>query len=290
MIEMREYQDIMAFCHNNFIGRNGCATCPYSQQCNCMDPQNIQQCYSCLKKIHSFGNALQTYSCEQMCYNYVLKHLNRYASEVLYALWDIKSLSQQPKNVCSIGCGPATELYALRAVLQKLQCQDDFLHYKGFDINPIWDSIWTETKNIYAGLDVNFYQQDAFQYYKNTNEKVDVLILNYVMSFVQKNRSQELCFMNELLSLIDKNRPLTLIVNDVLSININIFMCDFQQILQTRFVDAKTSSWYFRQGNVLHNMTNKRIQYNLLFQPSLYEESYNPFSYCNSAQLIAFIS
>ena len=290
---MQEYHEIIEYCHNRFSGRDSCTRCVYDSLCKKHDPNNINKCYCCIEKIHNFNNASLHYECEQLTFNYLIKHLNRFASENVWAL-DTLYHNHTPSEIfsTSIGCGPATELYALKSYFINKGVDINKIHYSGFDTQPqnIWNAIWFGTKTVFSEDDVSFSNSDLF----NTNiSQCDLLFLNYILSDLQKFKNTAApIFISNLLSFISSHKPMGVIINDIFSTQVHLLLSNFVKILRKRFEKelVMINGFYFHVLKHGLEFGSRREKDILLFKQSPLENQYNPFSYCNSIQLILYIS
>lgn len=79
------------------------------------DKAHCVSCEDCLKEIHYPLGTHRQYDCIVMCHYYVCHNIYRYATEMLW-LFHEKALGfkarTSPIRMCSIGCGPCSELVA----------------------------------------------------------------------------------------------------------------------------------------------------------------------------------
>ena len=167
---MREFTKYINYCDQRFRGIARCQNCPYGQ-CIHDNPAVATDCYSCLSKIHRYVNRDLTYRCEKIIYNYVLKHGHRYASEIDKIMSYFTSNPQLPigVNVCSVGCGPSTEIFG---VINRLP--NHVIHYKGFDTNQIWAPLNNCVRTLFPGHDVQFEDVDFFQFMAENDDHIDI--------------------------------------------------------------------------------------------------------------------
>ena len=109
---MTKIEQLLLHCDDRMQHTN-CEKCEYEGGCL---RRLRSDCYECLSKIHKVYNHDLHYSCDKILYNYVLKHQIRYASEIAWGYNIISRIRKEfsPSPVIySIGCGPASELYAI---------------------------------------------------------------------------------------------------------------------------------------------------------------------------------
>ena len=286
---MQEYLDIIDFCNNRFHGRTGCQKCQYGNYCQNCAQSNPNDCYCCIKRIHSFGNHTIHYQCEQMTFNYLIKHINRYASEVVRGI-NLLNDHFDDINACSIGCGPAPELYAIKAYYRNRGLSEEHIRFKGFDIqqNNIWNPIWDKTHELF-GDTVYFFNQDVFDYYLQNDERVNLVVLNYMISdMIKFNRRGHLQFLDRLKDFLGRQSEAIVILNDVFSIDV---YNAFQQIYHTfpfsnRFIVEEIKCRYFADMNHGLVFGGKHHFNRLVFQSSPLESRFDPFRECKSIQLL----
>ena len=165
------YQTIIAECINGLKNTlpcthiNGCA-CVTDSLCDVKCSSN-NHCVECLSLI--FKEPLhrkRNYECEAITYTYMLRFLDRYASEIYKILDLCPSImnSLQESNILSIGCGPATEAVGLERILRE---KNSSATYHGVDKNPIWTNIQNIVRNTLSSqsltLNINNYSLDIEQ-------------------------------------------------------------------------------------------------------------------------------
>lgn len=286
---MQEFLKIVDFCNNRFHGRNACQNCRYGNYCQNCAHSNPDDCYCCIKRVHSFYNKTIHYQCEQMTYNYLIKHLNRYASEVV---WGLDSFTNHFNyiNACSIGCGPAPELYAIKAFYRKIGLSDDRIRFKGFDIqkNNIWNPIWNATQQLF-GDTVSFFNQDAFTYYLENNEQVNMVVLNYMISdMIKFDKVGFPAFLERLKDFLGRQREAIVVFNDVFSIDVHNALSNIYHTFpySTHFVVEGIRGRYFSKMNHGLVFGDQYPNNKLLFSSSPVESRLDPFRECKSIQLL----
>ena len=110
-----ELSNLINQCVTSYKGGASCENCVNHKQCESMVSC---KCYdSCIYPLHHAHGCGKTYNCSNMAYNYVVKHLYRFASEIEYAFHDIYNAEYQnwkdTINIVSLGCGPSSELYVI---------------------------------------------------------------------------------------------------------------------------------------------------------------------------------
>lgn len=78
-------------------------------------------------------------------------------------------------NICSIGCGPCSELIAIEEYRKKHGLTFDYT-YTGFDFNDVWNPIQHQVALLSAMPDsIKFVNGDIFDYYKDTGDNPDMI-------------------------------------------------------------------------------------------------------------------
>lgn len=182
------------------INRNN-TPCSHSN-CNHTCIQN-GYCIECLNDILTNDNSrisrLRNYSCDNITYSYVLRYLNRYASEIYKLFIKTKFIYQPVINMISLGCGPATELIGFEAIYHQVN-PTGMLNYLGFDTNNIWNNCQNALVNIFNS---NSYVTCQFpnQILLPDNpiiHKTNLFVLNYVLSHIHKHvDSDDIYFRNK---------------------------------------------------------------------------------------------
>lgn len=160
-----------------------------------------------------------SYSCKRITYHYVLRFLNRFASEIAYAMANYKFGSIKKYNVVSLGCGPGSEVYGIIGIL-KAKKLPICLDYQGYDLNDVWEDVqkisWKILSN--SGHQIHFYRQNMFESFEGFhNESIDLLVLNYLLSDVEKFSNtieQKKTFIRDLAFFIVMNDVKNILFND----------------------------------------------------------------------------
>ncbi|MBR3449332.1 MAG: hypothetical protein IKH24_00655 [Bacteroidales bacterium] len=153
-----------------------------------------------------------------MLYYYALKHTYRFGAEVFFELEKLRNdvLNWREMYITSIGCGPCSELFGILSLWRTVGKTDDSLHFRGFDTEPLWYPIMNGVRSFFNIADIQTFGQDAFAYHGQCRERMDVIVLNYMLSDMKKfNPAQYAAFLNNLINLIVQKRPKYLLVNDI---------------------------------------------------------------------------
>lgn len=193
-------------------------------------------CIDCLNDIlindNSRSSRLRNYSCDNITYSYVLRYLNRYASEIHHLFFKTKFIYQPVINMVSLGCGPATELIGFESIYHQVY-PTGVLNYFGFDTNNIWNNCQNALINIFSpnsNVNCQFPNQLLLAgnpILNNTN----LFVLNYVISHIHKHvdtddkslRNKTVSdFLNNIITPIFDNMPSNsvLLINDTNSYNL----------------------------------------------------------------------
>lgn len=223
--KMTLYETLMKNCLASYkpctvpCTKAGCTkSCITSESKNCVD---------CLhNKFTNWSNEfkLRPYDCEAMTMAYMLRYCNKYASEILTALYQCPwLLCSDSLNVVSIGCGPGTELLALERYAKQSNYAGN-INYTGFDKDKGW------------GYAQGVLTRTLFEYDPNTKihphwimgsltadngllPTTNLLILNYVVSDVYKRGDITAFFIN-LTSIVNAlQHGACVIINDANSRN-----------------------------------------------------------------------
>lgn len=149
---------------------------------------------------------------------YTLKHTYRFGAEVFYEIKRLKTdfINWQEIHIASVGCGPCSELFGALSFWRTIGKNDVDFHFRGFDTEPLWQPIMRQVESYFQLADVHTYGQDALVYYGQSQEDIDVIILNYMLSDMMKFQSGQYDqFLNNLIALIRQKNPRYLLVNDV---------------------------------------------------------------------------
>lgn len=189
--------------------------------CHCREKKSCTDCLSDMFNNEEHAN--RVYKCIPITFSYVIRYTNRYASEI-YTVLRCKLVSNtfqniKKLNVLSIGCGPATELVALEKFSREINKK---IRYFGFDPNSIWESAQNtlQTCLVNTNCDADFYSSE-FQDNNEILPKIDILILNYIVSDIYKhNRDGVEKFLENITKIIKKMKKNSIIIiNDVNSCN-----------------------------------------------------------------------
>lgn len=253
-------------------------------------------CEECLNAIH-FSHDDRPYNCSNIVYFYTCKYTYKYSSEVDILISKLKSLkSFKAFNVLSIGCGPCTELIGL------LRCSERSgfnkpITYAAFEMNEIWKPIHgffiDQFKNL-SNNNIRFSYSDACQAIprlnlRNVEWKPNILILQYVLSDMDKASMQIKPFIDDLFSKVISYMPLYsyIIINDI-----NHWKArQWFDYLKNKF-NKKYIAWNYR--GYFENNNRKAYEYgtmhtsNRLTCPvdNVIDRKYHPWKFCSSAHLV----
>ena len=284
---MQEFDNLIRFCAKSFNEIPFCLDCAMSQCRKC----NTNYCYNCLSHIHSIHTKDEHYACEKVTYNYILKYGYRYASELAWAFFDIKSWLKDnyPISIFSVGCGPSTELYGAIAA-----CRDSAISYIGFDINDTWQAIQRfNIENLHGKCDITYYNRDFIEYCKTENAKCEILVLNYFLSdFVKYNPNDCYLFVDDLVELIQEGRFSTIIINDIMLLYNRGTGYECMEKIAGSLKSNQDLSFqcyrrHFTEPNMFQFEYGEKHDDRIGFTPIVEEsQPFEPFQACGSIQLI----
>ena len=191
MAAIIELEKFLTFCDQKYRSLKPCncgRACTNNHYCS----HTTGDCYLCIRRVHDYHNNTVHYNCHKMLYCYVLKHGYRFSAEIFYLFQRIqRELAQKDElYVASIGCGPCTELFGALFHWRSIGKNNKTFHFRGFDLEPMWHPLIQVIPQFFSGVDVQVKNEDAFDYYKRSDERVDVLVLNYMLSDMLKFWSQ----------------------------------------------------------------------------------------------------
>lgn len=214
---MLELDQFLNWCDDQYSNTPHCQcgiACTNSSFCGGVQTN----CYSCIKRVHSYRNRTVHYNCDKMLLYYVLKHTYRFGAEVFYLLGKLRNdiSNWNDLSIASIGCGPCSELFGALSLWRTLGKNDAGFHFRGFDTEPLWQPIMNQLEIQFHALDVNIFGQDAFAYYNLSQDEIDIIILNYMLSDMRKfHASLFQGFLADLITLVRQKRPKYLLINDI---------------------------------------------------------------------------
>lgn len=290
---MEELNQYLEWCDVQYSNSNHCfcgAVCTNNNYCR----GNQTDCYSCIKRVHNYKNKTVHYNCAKMLYNYVLKHSYRFGAEIFY---EIHKLTKDLYNwddifILSIGCGPCTELFGAMSLWRTMGKQDESFHYRGFDTEEIWLPLMKKAESVFTKADVLTFNIDAFLHYKTCQERVDVIVLNYMLSDMLKfhsNRYDQ--FLSNLSELIKQIHPRYLLLNDVYLLVSVDASNRLLRVLKGAGLDFKHIKLQYHRVHNIIGQFGKLIDKQPYVMPNAeIVRKYIPFSEVNSIQtLIKFL-
>lgn len=172
------YQKIMQQCYDKYN------TLKASESCN----QEFECRTDCLSDIY-WTNKTRTYECQTITYMYVLRFMNKYASEIYHLFSKYISNLNNGDLIFSIGSGPCFETVGIERFCREKDLFD--IKYIGTDKN----NVWQDTANIccHNSITDKFVSIPAQvlsdEYCEKILPKTRVLILNYVLSDCKNHNS-----------------------------------------------------------------------------------------------------
>lgn len=276
---------LINFCDTEFT-QTICDGCEY--------PGCQNDCETCLQYVHfpDRAPAPRTYDCERMADFYVCKYSHKYASEMIYALEQLKDIWGKPLKVMSIGCGPCTDLFAIDYLQREGGLSQ--VEYRGIDLNDIWRKIHTVIMENQEINDVKFFYENVFDFIDVISRKrwlPDLVIFQYVFSDMRKNADdQEIeAFIANISEFINR-LPINsyIILNDVNLQNSQGGGRDYFYSLYKRLIGCESLRYHFNNNN-RPNHFDYGVEYDtndLLWAIPSKLRRYSPFQSCASAQRI----
>lgn len=194
-----------------------CQGCPINFYCTSVGC-NVGDCSSCLHQIQ-FGQPNFTYSCSKITYQYVLRFINRFASEICNAICLYNLNNPERMNVVSLGCGPGSEVFGIIKAFRILNLNAK-LYYEGHDLLSVWEPVQNLCKNNLANSQhvIDFYTTNLFaDFHGFENNVINILILNYLLSHAAKFYSDrgKHQFVNEIFDFVIQNNVRNILFNDI---------------------------------------------------------------------------
>ncbi len=276
--------DVVEFCRRSY-GRGGaCADC---------DNDCKGGCSACLRAIHRDSECNRAYNCANMCNWYVCQNMHKYASEIYYALNVLGLNSGRPRlNVCSIGCGPASELIAIE-VFRKKHNQSLQYTFNGFDFNEYWNPIQAFVKSQTHNPDnVIFMNMDVFDHYRDSDDLPNMIILNYMLSDMLKMDFDRFNgFLDGLYNLFRRMPSGVLLINDINvglnPRNVRYYYDRIAKRIKEENPNAKIYGYHFENTMKRYYPYGTQHQRNTTFRvPNNIVREFNPNTECHSAQLL----
>lgn len=267
----------------------------------CLKKQALQSndCGACLRKIH-YGNISNlNYDCKKMVYMYVCKNAYRYATEMCRIFYAIREwlYNQREISICSIGCGPATELIAFETLRSRITSLHNIKYtFEGFDINTIWNDIQKQLLLILGSNDnasVSFHNENVFDYYNNAGHYPNIIVLNYCLSDALRNDFENFeTFVDQIIEFFLQRPNCCLLINDInlgrnnkeVRYYFNIIIRKLQSLgikidfRKMYFNDSIKNSYSYGQM-----WKSSKVVFDI---PQHIERDYSPNTECHSAQLL----
>lgn len=278
---------IVDFCSRLHDRHERCLDCP-NEECH-------NSCLGCLENIHLVSSCERTYNCNNIAYCYTCKYVYRYSSEIEYLLSTYISVfrNAQPLRVCSIGCGPCSELFGLDSFKKRNNLNFE-INYKGFEQIRIWEPIHQEINRILE-YNIEFIYDDVFEFYKNDEDLPNIIILNYVLSDILRHNSEYFqVFINNICALFQRLPSAILIINDInLGRGQNEVRYHYKPLIDRlqqdnniirvdKFHFTNSQRPFFSYG-VLHDSNTATMN-----PPQDIINKYSPWLECRSAQCVIF--
>lgn len=215
---MVELLNLQQQCLELLLSQSGrCPSCPINYYCTSVGCKE-GDCSSCLHQIQ-FGQPNFTYSCSKITYQYVLRFINRFASEICNAICLYKFNNPERVNVVSLGCGPGSEVYGIIKAFQILNLNAK-LYYEGHDLLSVWEPVQNLSINNLANSQhiINFFTTNLFaDFHGFDNNEINILVLNYLLSDAAKFLTDrgKYQFVNDIFVFVIQNNVRNILFNDI---------------------------------------------------------------------------
>lgn len=214
---MQELDQFLSWCDQMYTNSSHChcgAACSNGNYCGGVQTN----CYECIKRVHNHRNNKVHYNCDKMLYYYALKHAYRFGAEIFYELHKLRNdiCKWNDIFIASIGCGPCSELFGAMSLWRTLGKQDESFHFRGFDLEQIWQPLMVQACSYFNNTDAVARLEDVFAHYQNSQERLDMIVLNYMLSDMFKFHANSYGqFLDNLVMLVQQKNFRYLLVNDV---------------------------------------------------------------------------
>ncbi len=284
-----ELEKFLVYCDERYRNLHPCR-CGLKCTNNHFCSEESLNCYDCIKRVHDYRNSTVHYNCSKMLYYYVLKHGYRFSAEVFYLLQRLQRelIHKEDLYVTSIGCGPCTELFGALFYWRSIGKKNSSFHYRGFDLEAIWEPLMGVIPQFFSGADIHIDNKDALEYYLTIDEKVDVLILNYMLSDMLKFHSHAYPpFLESLCEMIKKVRPRYLLINDIYLLVSKNAVDQLIECMSQKGISFKYVKMQYPGNNSFIGEYGRHINRQPFEMPNeAVVAMYDPFSYVNSIQTI----
>ncbi|MCQ2171288.1 MAG: hypothetical protein MJZ17_00825 [Bacteroidales bacterium] len=287
---MKELEEYLNWCDQMYSSSSPCQCGNACTNANYCQGQQ-QDCYSCIQRVHHYWNTTIHYNCEKMVYCYTLKHGYRFGAEIFYEFQrEQASLSQfEDIFIASIGCGPCTELFGSLLQWRSMGKPDSMYHFRGFDTERVWwDSLMQQVVTFFPNADVETYCEDVFAHYADCQERVDVIVLNYMLSDMKKfNPVAFNVFLDNLVTFIEQKHVRYIMVNDIyLKISVGASR-DLLNALNHSGINCGILAWQYSGLNNFIGQYGQIIpRQKFRMNNASIVNRYAPFSEVNSIQTI----
>lgn len=220
------YEFLMEYCYNAYNTQEGCGSS------SCTHPLGQckfnHECWKCLQEAYytypwETTKKRKQYNCEKLTNSYVYRSLDRYASEIWYALNESDKLKEYSEyNVLSIGCGPATDLVAID-YFNKVNKLYKPINYFGIDKETAWEHIHQKImefkENDPCLNSVIFDTNEILDSLPKIDEHFNIFVFEYIISsFNSKGNLADInkiydCLIKKLIE--NDTKEALIIINDV---------------------------------------------------------------------------
>lgn len=214
---MQELDDLLDYCFNQYTSKL-CVNCGNNKFCTSQSC-SYGDCSACVRHITNAANPRFHYPCSRSTYYYVMHFFYRFASEMKRYFLTHPIYGRKVRFV-SLGCGPSSELYGIVDGFRQQLGSKFCIKYEGYDLSRTWDDIQDQNVKLFStskNVKVSYSHQNMFAAcYSSGNNKIDVLILNYLLSDVIKfSRKGLVNFLNDIANFIFSNKIKIIILNDI---------------------------------------------------------------------------
>lgn len=291
--------ELTEFCDRQYKANktaSACANCNHHYGCS-------GGCKNCLEEVHyptRYPHGKKDYDCSNQINFYVCDYSFKYASEMLYLLYQSQALKDiNDYHIMSIGCGGCPDLMAFESYVLSTNSSKRVQYY-GIDKNDLWipihDKIISYQAESPIEMSAKYKYEDAIDYFgKTTIKKANVIVIQYLISHLYNtNQIPKInqFFQNIISNLImhrQSGNPFVILINDVNSCNRGRdYFTDLCDLLIDNGLENNYKQFYFD-----YRIQNSSQRYGVKYESNkiLYDvpdrfNIYQPWTQCSSAQLL----
>lgn len=287
---------VVNYCNKQYIT----TTCDYCDHNSGCPGTPCGNCKQCLEEVHypsRYPSGRKDYECERMMHFYVCDYTAKYASEMLYLMRKSDVMIKiKDYHVLSIGCGACPDLMALERYCHE-SSPTKTVSYMGIDVNDRWKSIHDKIDTYRTST----IKKTKFRYWDVITHdfiipEANVIVMQYLISYFYNTNqiSQINSFFQKLIETVisrkKKDSPMVILINDVNSIyrGRNYFI-ELVNMLELSNFHSTFGKYYFDYNivNPAQKYGEKHDDCKTVFDlPSEFEDIYQPWHNCSSAQLL----